>query len=94
MGLRTLVDQDTGNAVLCCSTTMRCLPFIFDSEEDSEDFVEYVHDETGQDDVRRLQADEQERLFGAWQEKRRANAEAAGDDEDEDEDDAVEGDRA
>ena len=92
MGLRTFVDGDTGNAVLYCSTTMRCLPFIFESEEDSEEFVEYVHGETGQNDLRRLPADEQERLFDAWQEKRACEDDE--DEEDEDEEDAVEGDHA
>lgn len=76
MGLRILegvCDGDSnGRAVLYCSTTMRALPWLFESEEDAEKFLER------HEDVRRLDHAEQERLFDAfYEEKRRAEADHA-----------------
>jgi len=73
MGLRIIEGNHEGDsngyAVLYCSTSMTALPWIFDSGEDAEAFVE-THG-----DIRRLSDHEQEALFNAFQTSRRAKEE-------------------
>lgn len=72
MGVRVLVgvedDDSGGRAVLYCSTSMRALPFLFQDQDDAEEFLAWVHGGDGEkQDLRRYDAADQEKLFTAWQ---------------------------
>lgn len=79
MGVRIIVGTeagtDTEHAVLFCSTSMRALPWLFDSAEDAEAFLELATPIYG--DVRELSAEEGERVFTQFQETRAAGRDVA-----------------
>ena len=74
MGLRTMsvnaIDRlENGAGILYDSTTMRALPWIFDSAEDADAFSDWVHGERGEESVRDfriLPKEEQRTLFDEW----------------------------
>lgn len=70
MGLRIIQGDGEGDAgtytVLYCSTSMRALPWMFDSREEAELFLL----EFG--DVRRVSESEQVRMYGEWRKSRSA----------------------
>ena len=69
MGVRILVDGDSGRAVLYCSTRERALPNLFDRVEDAEAFLVWVDRHLARD-VRGLTEHDLDDAIATWRRTR------------------------